>query len=24
MRAINAKLGYRENPAWILVRLEAV
>jgi mycothiol synthase len=24
MRAINAKLGYRENPAWILVRREAV
>jgi mycothiol synthase len=24
MRAINAKLGYHENPAWILVRREAV
>jgi mycothiol synthase len=24
MRAINAKLGYRENPAWIIVRREAV
>ena len=24
MRAINAKLGYRANPAWILVRREAV
>ena len=24
MRAINEKLGYRERPAWILVRREAV